>query len=118
MSRKHSFPTLQKEDASNWHELPRTDEIKTYSRAVMQLVRRSIPMRFASLLVGGYITWLIVQIVGIAGVGPTVNDGERRIALLVSIGWFGFMFFFVIPVVAMVYRGRWFRVSAKDVKGS
>lgn len=100
------------EDKSHMSELQRSEDVKTYAAAVRQLVRRSIPMRVISLIVGGYIVWLITYVVGIFGVGPSTDSGQRRIALLVSIGWFAATAFFVIPVIAMIYRSRWFRVNA------
>ena len=107
--------TFTVEDRIHAYELPRVPEVREYAAAVRSLIRRSVPMRFASLMVGGYIGWLIIKIVGVGDVGPTVRHSEQMVALQVSIGWIGVMAFFVIPVVAMVYRGRWFRVSKKGI---
>ncbi len=66
-----------------------------------------------SLLTAGYIVWTIIYVVGIGGAGPVASNHEQQVALYVSIAWNVFYLFFVLPMMAMIFRGGWFRVTAK-----
>lgn len=102
------------EEKDNWTELTRSPEIKKHAAATRRLIGRSTITRLLSLITGGYVIWIFIYVIGIGNVGPVATSHERRVALLVSVGWLAITCFFVVPVMAMVYRRRWFRVSIRN----
>jgi len=107
-------PRFPKEDPGGWQEIPRTPEVQEYSRGLFGLIRRSSLMKVCALVAAGYVTWVFIKYIGIAGLGGEVSKQARNAAVDVSRAWLVLILFFVIPVTLSIFRPRLNRVHRKN----
>ena len=104
------------EDPGGWDDVPRGPEVVTYSAAYRKLLRRSGFMRVVSLVVGMYISIVVVYVFGfpwLFHIESSTTDEGRKVALLVMTAFALLLAFIWLPSVLMILRPRLFRVSEK-----
>lgn len=115
-SRTNRSADIPVEDPGGWQEIPRSEEVKNYSQALRQLWRRTTLTRILSLVLGVYIAFVVFYTFGGPGIPASTTSEGQKVFILTSVMWFGFLLFFVAPVVMFVFRPRRARVSRRTTE--
>ena len=116
MSRRSRRANVSVEDPGNREEIPRSEEVKHYSRGFRQLKKRSDLGLIVGALCVAYAAYVTIYVFGIGELHSGTTPEGRKVFLLATSAVFLLFMYFRAPVAMMVYRSWWFRVSQRSHK--